>query len=71
MPDEDIAPSRAELDAFLWVLKNTSMTKEQIQDYTKQYLQERGVSDAGIARTIADLNTYSNYPVGEVSGTEG
>lgn len=68
MSDEDVAPSRAEIDSFLWALKKLGTSNEDIEIAVKDYLQERNVSKAGIDATLKDLHTYNNYPVGEVSG---
>jgi DNA-binding ferritin-like protein (Dps family) len=65
MADEDVAPSRAEIESMLWVCSQSKMTKNEIQDLMVHYLKNRSVSERGIASVLGDLHTYTNYLVEE------
>lgn len=65
MADEDVAPSRAEIESMLWVCSQSSMTEDEVKDMMTEYLKGRNVSDRGISMVLSDLHTYQNYPVGE------
>jgi hypothetical protein len=71
MSDEDVAPSRAEIDSFLWALKRLGTSQDSIREAIIDYLHDRGVSDKGVDLTLSDLHTYSNYPVERVADAEG
>lgn len=68
MGDEDFAPSRAELEAWLWSYKKHKADPDLFEHDLTEYLKERGVSDQGIGKILSDAHTYSNYPVEEDSG---
>lgn len=65
MADEHVAPSRAEIDAWLWAYKKHNATEDQLTSDVQEWLSQRGVSPTGIATVLTDLHTYSNYPVEE------
>lgn len=67
MVDEDVAPSRAELEAWLWSYKEKKSKKSDIKDDLIKYLRSRNVSNEGIGKVLADIGSYKNYPK-EVDG---
>ncbi len=64
MVDEDVAPSRAEIEAWLWSYKRHKIKHDALKDDLRDFLKERGVSNPGISKVISDIQTYNNYPVG-------
>lgn len=67
MADEEVAPTRAEIDAMLWAFGNQAFNEEEIKYALTQYLTERGVSKQGIAAIAGDLTSYKNYAPKEVT----
>jgi hypothetical protein len=59
--NEQTAPTRAEIEAILWVQKQAGQTNDEMKQTLISFLHERGADDSEVDQILSDLPSYQNW----------